>query len=407
MTERGRSLYRPNSSTSITTLRKRDFSSGNPTLLHQKEYRHSINVASRAQSCSSGKGTPNYQSLLTAARPTQQKNIPMEDSKPLVDSRGSRWTNFTLTQLPKEEAKTDETHFQIATKPKKSSVSPLTSSYRPHTENNGLDTTDVTPSENRFDDLESLGSSNDVQSKKAPSLTDKLQKIGSNMLANGLDRTSRFSSMLRDSAPVSRYASESDSSSEDEDDDEETRLNELDNFSAANDITDIARELEDIRSKATASYNPDPFDSHTSRVQQRALQFRDLKDQEETSFLGNTMGDVSVRLQNEELLSEWNSIRLRFSNYVSSDLQKPQTLAGVLGSIGRVRCDSNHPRPVQRPFKDEFLANVWQDEYRELFDPPKFQTTIDDDTDIYALHAVADLSSMARNVNLLGPINEN
>lgn len=336
----------------------------------------------------------------------------MEDPKiGPANPRVSRWTNFTLGQAQEEAAKRDIHGVQPApsyssSRQKKASISPLTSSFKPNTSSiSHLPAGDVTPSENKFDELESISSTHAVNSK-TPSLSDKLQKTESSAYTGHTDRSSKLSSMILDSAAVSRYASESDSSDGDEDDTDirNNVSNELGDLDiASGDIAAIAKELEELKTKMVTPREPPLHGSHNGRVQQRVLQFRDLKDEEvDSPIMKNDMMGVSVRLQHEELVSEWNSIRLRFSNYASENLKylKVFTLAGVLGSLRRFPISSAKGGVVGKHNKDRFLADLWYGEHDALFGSAKtHQHEAAEDADLYSLQT-ANLPAMARNVSL-------
>lgn len=160
-------------------------------------------------------------------------------------------------------------------------------------------------------------------------------------------------------------------------------------------IFEIAKEIQDFQDLVARQGKQKS--EGANRTTQRMLDLKQYQEEQDALVVSHLL-DHAVKIQNEALLSTWTSIRLRFSSHVIGDSQSNlRCSAGVLGSIQRcpIRAKSHETNMVDASNKDEYLMNLWTEEFQETFDGRLRLTLISNDEgeDIYS--GPSDMSHMA------------
>lgn len=152
-------------------------------------------------------------------------------------------------------------------------------------------------------------------------------------------------------------------------------------------IFQIVQDIQDFQNLVTCTSQRRSIPA-ANRTQQRMLDLKQHQEEQEALVVTQLL-DHAVKIQNEALLTAWTLIRLRFSNHIDEDLKSTLSCtAGVLGSIQRrpLRSQKNaEPNLVRRGDKDEYLKEMWNTEFHEMFDGHLEPNTIIDydEEDIY------------------------
>ncbi|EGW32641.1 uncharacterized protein SPAPADRAFT_61701 [Spathaspora passalidarum NRRL Y-27907] len=149
-----------------------------------------------------------------------------------------------------------------------------------------------------------------------------------------------------------------------------------------------------------------------NRTQQRILDYKQLYEYEEVSKPG--LSSYELKIQNETILSQYTSIRLRFSSHeiMSSKKHMVKTDTGVLGFVNRAKNfglgSENKNNEVTLENKDMFLQKIWDDEYYNCFVDTNHETieektnddvkSISSEVGIYNQDKLVDMSNLAKSV---------
>ncbi|PSK79188.1 hypothetical protein CJJ07_000888 [Candidozyma auris] len=292
-----------------------------------------------------------------------------------------RWDNFRIDYNPAESS--GKVHQpQILKKP---NVSPLTQIKQPsfHSQDistdRGSEETSVVETPRIRSNASSLRSKSSFQSSRPT-------KTHSHASMNTL-------------VPMPRYESESDTSGEEDeisslehiDSDRALATGDAEEVNASSNsptIFQIVQDIQDFQNLVTCTSQRRSIPA-ANRTQQRMLDLKQHQEEQEASVVTQSL-DHAVKIQNEALLTAWTSIRLRFSNHIDEDSKSTLSCtAGVLGSIQRrpLRSQKNaEPNLVRRGDKDEYLKEMWNTEFHEMFDGHLEPNTIIDydEEDIYS-----------------------
>lgn len=310
--------------------------------------------------------TPKLERTSSAHGVHRNRNIPMVP--PAVMGRTGEWTSYTINQKP--ERASDLKEVMLRSKPTSTaSISPLTEVRTADVAGEWEPQAYPAPSDNTFTRLQNIPSSK--SSGGSGHLSSKLSRIYDKMgrffPEKRLEHNSMFSLV-----PMSRSESELEPS-EDEGDITEDRARryledgiDIKGSEPGNETTvlDFMREVTgfrntDLKNSSPASLFP------VTRTHQKLLDMKDFFNGEETeaqNAFGNLF-DYAVKIQNEQIVSQWNQIRLRFSKH--SPGQKDAQGAGIIGSIQRIKFATiakPASKTVRRELLDDYLTNLWQAE---------------------------------------------
>ncbi|KAK6462800.1 hypothetical protein DFJ63DRAFT_313931 [Scheffersomyces coipomensis] len=170
------------------------------------------------------------------------------------------------------------------------------------------------------------------------------------------------------------------------------------------DVNEIIEEINDFQNNFVYKYNtsnPNPdtnpeTNERINRTQQKLLDYKELYSTDEfinrasnssTSSSAslaalNIENSYDLKIQNETILTQYNSIRLRFpTKIVSSGKSKSSTATttattGVLGYLNRYKPMISNPKnskqldkdnKISFDDKDDILRNIWENESRSFF----------------------------------------
>lgn len=451
--DRGRSLIRARSTTSIHTERNHQQVPLNPqraASVHHSgqtpkiregssDLRHTA-IRNGLRRTASGNVVPSLgnQGQINHPGPALNKNIPMvpHEARP-ARNLGNRWANFTINQpLESQELASDhqdgvsvvhevpvvqDVHFghdlttvKEVVPTSKASISPLTfvknstgESY-PTAATTVLTTPTTPTTDNKFEDLHV------DDSKLSESRSTQTSRFYHRMSAIISDRRSDHNSMSS-LVPVSRYISELDTSDEDDDDADTKNSKDADDSQHQAltmdqgepvSVLDIMNEINDFQTTLVERRSPQKENFTLSRTQQKLLDLKDLatyeQGQQGTTF--KNLLDYAVKIQHEAILSEWTQLRLRFLSHATTKSETNVSCrAGVLGFVHRYKDvqRSVSPSSITEDEVSDYIQELWDDEFMKLVETPGriALPTYDEGVDIYKDNSML-MSSLARSVML-------
>ncbi|KAG7662165.1 uncharacterized protein J8A68_004293 [[Candida] subhashii] len=271
-------------------------------------------------------------------------------------------------------------------------------------------------------------------------------------------------SRTSETIPTNRPQSTHDDSSDDDSDDDEDDINiyprpdqsndtqyTIEQWKSphlhpsSNDIDAIIKEIHELHGSFVDKFNLPVSNVKLNRIQQRILDYKQLYEGEQDSQSTHNKhnGDVpyELKIQNETILSQYTSIRLRFASHEFETTNKEKfvrSYAGVLGYVNRVKQsidineddltwiskitkDDYEAKGVTFENKDEFLKGIWDDEFNTYFsytkeeqqvgneqqqqqqpqDEPEDESTEREDENIYEHNRrIINMSNLAKSVKL-------
>lgn len=212
------------------------------------------------------------------------------------------------------------------------------------------------------------------------------------------------STLNSQSSHVSNIQSESDDESEDEflDHQNEPTFVDSPKIEIQTDFSYIQKEIEEFQKTFVDKFNDKGLKNGNltpklSRVQKKLLDYKDLYKEDQgpsSAFMNQVLWDTTgsgfeLKIQNEKLINQYHSIRVRFSNRITEEKNVQQD-SGLIGCIKRVYSRNlaltekkeyfedqlNNNENVTLENKNQYLQDLWNSEYASLF-PDKDEDNIE------------------------------